>query len=209
MFTLLLRSLYCGYEQVKVCYKSIRNKSYKQSCLRSLTKHHAMKNGEATLHAFITFAIDGGERLASRSGHCNSQKKNSGSIRTGGCVRPRACLNVVAERRDLACTECNPGHPARSLVNLVTELSRPCHGSVSGIPWRRTGFAPGSFCLGLVVDRVAVGHVSVRVLRHSPVNIIPHSLMYQLQMCCAPPGGTCDVPLGCGKKINHVGLAQI
>jgi hypothetical protein len=35
---------------------------------------------------------------------------------------------------------------------------------------------PGSFHVGYVVDKVALGHVSLRVLRFSPVNIIPPSL---------------------------------
>jgi hypothetical protein len=36
--------------------------------------------------------------------------------------------------------------------------------------------APGSIHVGLVVDKVALGQVFLRVLRFSPVNIIPPSL---------------------------------
>jgi hypothetical protein len=36
-------------------------------------------------------------------------------------------------------------------------------------PWR-TGFAPGSIHVGLMVDKVELGHVFLRVLRFSPVN---------------------------------------
>jgi hypothetical protein len=38
------------------------------------------------------------------------------------------------------------------------------------------GFAPGSIHVGLVVNKVALGQVFLRVLRFSPVNIIPPSL---------------------------------
>jgi hypothetical protein len=51
------------------------------------------------------------------------------------------------------------------LRSLVTDLSP-----------RRPGFAPGSIHVGFVVDKVALGEVSLRVLRFSPVNIIPLSL---------------------------------
>jgi hypothetical protein len=43
---------------------------------------------------------------------------------------------------------------------------------VAGLP-RRT---PGSIHVGFVVDKVALGQVFLRVLRFSPVNIIPPSL---------------------------------
>jgi hypothetical protein len=39
-------------------------------------------------------------------------------------------------------------------------------------PWR-PGFVPGSFLLGFMVDKLALGQVFVRVLRWSSVNIIP------------------------------------
>jgi hypothetical protein len=38
---------------------------------------------------------------------------------------------------------------------------------------RRPGFAPGSVQVGFVVDNAALGQVFLRVLRFSPVNIIP------------------------------------
>jgi hypothetical protein len=60
---------------------------------------------------------------------------------------------------------------------LVTERHRsPCHGSgwlVAGLsPWV-TGFASRSFHVGFVVVRVALAHVFLRILRFSPVSIIP------------------------------------
>jgi hypothetical protein len=47
---------------------------------------------------------------------------------------------------------------------------------VAGVSLRRAGFAPGSIHLGFVVDKVALGQVLLRILRFSPVNIIPPSL---------------------------------
>jgi hypothetical protein len=47
---------------------------------------------------------------------------------------------------------------------------------VAGLSPRRPGFAPGSFHVGFVVDKVALGQVFLRVLWFSPVNIIPPSL---------------------------------
>jgi hypothetical protein len=46
----------------------------------------------------------------------------------------------------------------------------------AGLSPRRPGFAPGSTHVGFVVDKVALGQVFLRVLRFSPVNIIPPSL---------------------------------
>jgi hypothetical protein len=61
-----------------------------------------------------------------------------------------------------------------------------CMGWPQAVPWlrslvaalspRRPGFAPGSIHVGFVVDKVAVGQVFLRVLRFSPVSIIPPSL---------------------------------
>jgi hypothetical protein len=44
---------------------------------------------------------------------------------------------------------------------------------VAGLPLRRLGFDPGSVHVGFVVDKVALGQVSPRVLRFSPVSFIP------------------------------------
>jgi hypothetical protein len=46
----------------------------------------------------------------------------------------------------------------------------------AGLSPRRPGFAPGSIHVGFVVDKVALAQVFLRVLRFSPVNIIPPSL---------------------------------
>jgi hypothetical protein len=46
---------------------------------------------------------------------------------------------------------------------------------VAGLSRRSHGFTPGSIHVGFVVDKVALGQVFLRVLRFSPVNIIPPS----------------------------------
>jgi hypothetical protein len=38
---------------------------------------------------------------------------------------------------------------------------------------RRSGFVPGSVCMGFVADKVALGQVLLRILRFSPVSIVP------------------------------------
>ena len=44
---------------------------------------------------------------------------------------------------------------------------------VAGLSPQRPGFDPGSVHVGFMVDKVALGHVFLRVLRFSPVNFIP------------------------------------
>jgi hypothetical protein len=46
------------------------------------------------------------------------------------------------------------------------------------LPPRRPGFDPGSVHVGFVVDKVALGQVSPRILLFSPVNFIPPVLHY-------------------------------
>jgi hypothetical protein len=46
---------------------------------------------------------------------------------------------------------------------------------VAGLSPRSPGFVTGSIHVGFVVEKVALGQVSLRVLRFSPVNIIPPS----------------------------------
>jgi hypothetical protein len=53
------------------------------------------------------------------------------------------------------------------------------------------GFAPGSVHVGFMVDKVALGHVFLLVLRFSPVNIIPpwlSILIYYLAKNTRPVG---------------------
>jgi hypothetical protein len=54
---------------------------------------------------------------------------------------------------------------------------------VAGLSTRGPGFAPGSVHVGFVVDRLALGQVSLRVLGVTPVNFILlwfSTLMYYL-----------------------------
>jgi hypothetical protein len=44
---------------------------------------------------------------------------------------------------------------------------------VAGLSPRRPGFDPGSVHVGFVVDKVALGHVFLGVLRFSPVSFVP------------------------------------
>jgi hypothetical protein len=63
---------------------------------------------------------------------------------------------------------------------------------VAGPSLRRSEFAPGSINVGFVVDKVALGQVSLRVHQISPVSIIPpclSTLVYHLQMNNRPVRG--------------------
>jgi hypothetical protein len=59
------------------------------------------------------------------------------------------------------------------LEDFVIELVKKFGRLVAGLSPRRPGFAPGPIYVGFVVDRVALGQVLLRVLRFSPVIIIP------------------------------------
>jgi hypothetical protein len=72
--------------------------------------------------------------------------------------------------------------PNPTLVSAKTDSNTYVTGVV---PWLRSlvaglsplnpEFAPGSIHVGFLVDKVALGKVFLRVLRFSPVNIIPPS----------------------------------
>jgi hypothetical protein len=63
---------------------------------------------ELSIHTFLISALDG---------------KTHGTHRRGDWVSPRAGLDAVAKRKNLAFRESNPGHPASSLVTILTDLS--------------------------------------------------------------------------------------
>jgi hypothetical protein len=87
---------------------------------------------------------------------------------------------------------------------------------VAGLSPRRPGFAPGSIHVGFMVDSVALGQVFLRVLRFSPVNIIPPLLHIHL----SPPHEVCDCSdqaahyhhlgpkLGASLLTRHIGWKQ-
>jgi hypothetical protein len=78
------------------------------------------------LHAFFTSALDGDEWLFSRPGCSYPRGKNPGTHWIGGWVSPKAGLDIVAKRKMLPCWKSNPGRPAPSLVNILTELWAHC-----------------------------------------------------------------------------------
>jgi hypothetical protein len=63
---------------------------------------------------------------------------------------------------------------------------------VAGLPPRKPGFATGSIHVGFVVDKVALGQVFLRVIRFSPVNIIPPSLSKLISSEAHPASCTVD-----------------
>jgi hypothetical protein len=76
-------------------------------------------------HAFLTSTLDGGEWSASRSGRFTPGKRAPGTHWIGSRVDFRAGLYSVAKRKiPTPCRESNSARPARSLVTMLTELSR-------------------------------------------------------------------------------------
>jgi hypothetical protein len=91
-----------------------------------IIKHHAMTYGgvELQLHAFLTSALDGDERSASRFSRFNpgeivpgihSDRRLSGYQSRSG--------SESEEKNSLACRKLNTGRPVRNLVTILTELS--------------------------------------------------------------------------------------
>jgi hypothetical protein len=71
-------------------------------------------------------------------------------------------------------------HNNRTMNFVVLWLRR----LVAGLAPRRPGFKPGSVHVGFMVDKVALGQVSLRVLLFSPVSVISRWLHGQIT-----PGG--------------------
>jgi hypothetical protein len=59
---------------------------------------------EYSSYSFLTSALDGGERSASRSSRALAPGKNPGTHCTGGWVGPRACLDTEARGKILSGT---------------------------------------------------------------------------------------------------------
>jgi len=79
---------------------------------------------ELELDVFLTQARDGGELSASRPGRFTSGERASDTYWIGGWVSPRAGLDAVTRKIPSLCQEWNPGHPARSVVTIMTGLPR-------------------------------------------------------------------------------------
>jgi hypothetical protein len=69
---------------------------------------HTYEAVEVWLHAFLIWALDGGEWLASRPGRFIPVARTPG---------PRARLDVVANIKILSRPESNPGRPAQESIN--------------------------------------------------------------------------------------------
>jgi hypothetical protein len=90
---------------------------------RGLTKYHTMKTYvwvEVWLRSFLTSALDGGEWPTSRPGHFTHGERASGYPLDRG----PGGLQSWSERGDEKYSHLNPGRPARSLVAILTELTR-------------------------------------------------------------------------------------
>jgi hypothetical protein len=70
-----------------------------------LTEHHAIKTygrAEVYLHAFLTSALDVGERSASRSGLFTPRERPPDTHWIGGTLDPRSGLDAVSKRKIVA-----------------------------------------------------------------------------------------------------------
>jgi hypothetical protein len=91
-----------------------------------MTKFHVMKTCEKVevqFLSFLTSALDGDEWSGLRSGRFILWERDPGTYWIGGWLGRRTGLNAVAKRKiPCPCRESNPGHPASSLVVILTEL---------------------------------------------------------------------------------------
>jgi hypothetical protein len=91
-----------------------------------LTKHHAMKTYlgvEVKLHAFLTSALDAGERSASRPGLFTLRVKAPGTHWIGDWVDYRIVTDAMGFH-NCPWRESNTGRQARSLVSVLSQLLR-------------------------------------------------------------------------------------
>jgi hypothetical protein len=80
---------------------------------------------EVWFHAFLTSALYAGERLASRPGRASLPGKDPRLDRRLGGPPSRSGRGGEGKiSHHCSCRELNPGHPARSLVTIPTELPR-------------------------------------------------------------------------------------
>jgi hypothetical protein len=94
-------------------------------------------------------------------------------------------------------------HECVSILGLLMSLRRQTNGNARK---PRIGFDPGSVREGFVVEKVALGQISPRVLRFSPVTSIPpvlHSLGKDKIYSTAWERTKNTPQLGKGQKILH------
>jgi hypothetical protein len=73
---------------------------------------------EVYIYVFLTSALDGGERSASRPGSFTSEETDPGTHWIGVWMGPRAGVDAVAKWKYLPYRDSNPGRPVRRSVNL-------------------------------------------------------------------------------------------
>jgi hypothetical protein len=79
---------------------------------------------EVYLHAFLTSALDGGEKSVSRPDLFTSGERARDTNRIGSWVGLRAGLDAEANRKIIfPWWESNSGLPASSLATILTEIS--------------------------------------------------------------------------------------
>jgi hypothetical protein len=71
---------------------------------------------EVQFHAFLTSALDGGERLASRPGRFTHRERTPCTHCIGGWMGPRAGLDAVAKRKNHII---NPGENPTPVIQPV------------------------------------------------------------------------------------------
>jgi hypothetical protein len=122
----IFRGLYFSHPMSRNINNSICNLNVKLSLY--WTKYHDMKTYEAVevqLHVFLTSALDGGEWSTSRPGCFTAGEIDPSSHWIGGWVGPKVGLDRLQKRHEslhCSCWESNVGHPACSLVTILTEL---------------------------------------------------------------------------------------
>jgi hypothetical protein len=80
---------------------------------------------DVQLHEFLTSALDGDKWSVGRTQLLYPRNRTSRSHWIGGWVALRASLDAVVKRKILnPSRESNPGHLARGLIAIPTELSR-------------------------------------------------------------------------------------
>jgi hypothetical protein len=80
---------------------------------------------EVNLHAFLNSTLDGGEWSASQTRRLTPRERDSGTHWIGGWMGLGTGLDTATKRKHTYhCRESNLGYSARTLVTVITELSR-------------------------------------------------------------------------------------
>jgi hypothetical protein len=127
------------YSNIKHPHNVLKCSKVKAKMSLCLTTYHTLKSYpvcnqvpchedmgvEVQLHTFLTLALNGSEWSASRPNHFTLGERVPGTHWIRDWVGPTASLDMVTKRKNTCpCQESNPCRPARSLVIILTELSR-------------------------------------------------------------------------------------